>query len=200
MAERTPPPIGRWPAKVIDHDLGKSSKGTPTAAILFEFQDSEDVTHRITAYLHFSPDTIAAEHGVVKQFRELGFDLDKNNWAIEKIAKKSAMNPDGGALMGLEADITIEDVDYEGKKQRKVRWINAPGSGIGMKDHADTPEKLKEIAGYVRSIAGGASVPKPAAPTQTAAAATREKTEVASGKSAPVAAPKSSKPADDLPF
>lgn len=199
MTERILPPVGRWPAKVLDHDLGKAGNGTPQVAILFEFQDSDDATHRITAYLFFTPDTIASEHGVLKQLRELGFDLEKHNWALEMLAKKSDANPTGGALIGLEADITVEADEYQGKQKRKVAWINTPGGGMGMKDRADTPEKLKELAGYVRSIASGATVKKPAAPASTAAA-TREKTEVASGKSAPAAAPKSGKPADDLPF
>lgn len=197
MTERILPPIGRWTGKVIDHDVGRSGKGeTPTAWILFSFQDASDVTHEVQCYLYFSEKTIALEHGPLKQLRELGFDLEASGWAFEKLGKKSDANPSGGALMGLEADITVERDEHNGKVKHEVAWINKPGTGAaGLKDRANTPEKLKELAGYVRSLASGSAAPRP-----STAAATREKAEVASGKSAPAAAPKSGKPADDLPF
>ena len=180
--------VGRYRGKVVDHDIGKSSKGTPQVAVQFEFVDKRNEARRLTWYGYFTTATIGSEHGVVKQLKELGFDLDKEGWdKLKKLGRKSTVNPEGGALMGLEADITVEKDEYEGKETRKIAWINSEG-GMGMKVRAETPEDIANFIKEVRANAGGQAVPKPqAVKPATAATAT----------AAPAAA---APPKDDLPF
>lgn len=182
---------GRYRGKVVDHDMGRASTGTPQVAVQFEFVDKAGDTRRLTWYGYFTTATLSSEHGVLKQLRELGWDVDKANWDMAQLGRRTDKNPVGGALMGLEADITIEkDKDQNGKETRKIEWINAEG-GIGMKTRAETPEDIAAWIKEVRAAAGGQQAPRQARPAQTANPS----------PSAPSAAPSTkAASADDLPF
>jgi hypothetical protein len=182
--------VGRYRGKVVDHDIGKSSKGTPQVAVQFEFTDKRNEVRKITWYGYFTTATMSSEHGVIKQLGELGFDVEKEGWKLGKLGKRSAANPDGGVLVGREADITIEKDEYDGKETRKVAWINSDG-GMGMKVRAETPEDIANFIKEVRANASGTVSEKPAARSEAA------KPSGGKGAAAPA---ETAKKGDDLPF
>lgn len=189
MAKKELVAIGRYHGKVIDHDIGKASTGTPQVGVQFEFVDKSGETRSLTWYGYFSPALISSENGVFKQLRELGWDVEKNNWNLAMLGRKSEANPAGGALMGLEADITVGKKDTQnGEEGREIRWINSEG-GVGMKDRADTPEDIAQFIKEVKANASGA------APARPAAAKTAKPADKPAAAGAAVA-PKG----DDLPF
>lgn len=182
---------GRYRGRVVDHEIGKAGTGTPQVAVQFEFTDKAGETRRMTWYGYFTTATISSEHGVLKQLRELGFDVEKEKWNLGLLGRKTAVNPGGGVLMGREADITIEkDKDKDNNETRKIEWINAEG-GIGMKVRAETPEDIAAFIKEVRANAGGGTSAKPAA-------AQAAKTETAKPAATKEVAASPAK--DDLPF
>jgi hypothetical protein len=182
--QRVSVPTGRFRAKVTEHDMGQTKTENPQVAIGFAFEAESEVDgaavgpvkHNITAYLVFTEKTISGEYGVCASLRALGWDPDENGWKVEQLARKTEDNPDGGVLVGREADITVEYEEYDGKSRPKVKWINPPGGGLGLKDRCNSKEEVGSMAERIRALTGTAPAPqtapvKPAAPARTAAKA-----------------------------
>jgi hypothetical protein len=179
--QRALPPEGRFRGKVIGHDIGESEGGNPQVAIEFAFQDMEGAEHRATKFLVFTPKTIEAGK-IFDALRALGWDPDANGHNYEVLAAKSEHAPAGGILVGKEADITIEHEPEQkkndagrlvptGRTRAVVSWVNPVGGGMGMKNRADTAEKVTGAADKIRSLMGSGPRPAtgPARPSQSSA-------------------------------
>jgi hypothetical protein len=152
-------PEGRYEAKVIGHDIGESSNGTPQIAIRFGFKDSDGKELTEVYYGYFSEKSMAAEKGIFNTLRNLGWDADARGYKYEQLASKDKDNPEGGALIGASASIVVEHEVQEqgenkGKKRSRVAWVNAPGGGALMKNVA-TGAAAKTLSQKIRGIATG---------------------------------------------
>lgn len=178
VGERELAPEGRWRGKVVDHDIGEAETGAVQCAIQFLFKDDAGKDWRATKRVYFTEKTLAEPKSLAEPLRALGFDIDAdgNLNDISPLARKSAENPKGGALMGKEADIVVEHVVSEqgkskGKKFAQVAWVNPPGGGLGIKKAAEGAEGIKSLSQRVRALAGSGAGPVPASGASKASSA-----------------------------
>ena len=100
---------GKYRAKVLDWDFGRSGKGTPYIAVRFEIPSGDTITW-------FGYFTRAALERTVESLRYCG-------WIGHDINR---MREDG--MGSKEPEIVVEHEEYEGKVRARVQWVN---SGVG---------------------------------------------------------------------
>lgn len=189
MNEQNLPAPGRFRGKVTEHDLGRASTGNIQVAIGFAYEDNDGVAQRVVYYGSFTKKSIDSEYGVLYALRNLGFDMAEQGFsdtAFAALAARTKENPGGGALVGREADITVEHEEFDGKVRAKVAWVNAPGGGL-MKERLEGASEVKNAAAQIRSLLGGGGGPAPSMGSQGARPVAPR----------PAAAPSGSR---DLPF
>lgn len=113
---------GRYKARGVEGALSTTSKGNPQVAVLLEItQDGPHKGETYTWYGHFTEKT---EERTFESLRYLG-------WAGDDLTD----------LRGIDANevsITIgHEEDEGGKTYPRVRWINAAGGGLAIKDRMD---------------------------------------------------------------
>ncbi len=108
---------GTYPAVVVGSALLEPTKnGTDQIAIEFELTDEEYAGKRITAYKYFSE---KATKYTMEALRICGWNGDD-----------LAADPLPG-IAGTEVSLVLENEEYEGEVNTKVKYINRPG-GVGM--------------------------------------------------------------------
>lgn len=127
--------------------LGKTKDGKPQIAIMF---DTTDETYRqVTVYRFF---TDAAMPYTEQDLRTLGWDPVVNGWRIDDLI-------DLQSIRGAVVDLVCAMETYEDKPRLKVKFINAPGGGGGMKDRME-PDEAKAFTTQLRArlgVTGGAA-------------------------------------------
>jgi hypothetical protein len=135
---------GRRLAKVVAHQLGESSTGTPHVAVLFENAEGA----RITWYGYLSD---AALERTLSSLRILGFDPSQHNGMLDVLHGTQL-------LVSREAELVVETEVYNGEPREKVKWVNEVGGGMGKGMEAD---KAKGFAASLRQKILSAQPPKP---------------------------------------
>lgn len=104
---------GAFRAIARDFVLGKSSTGKEEISVLFEIvEDGTNKGKRITWYGYFTEGTIDR---TLESCENAGWDGN---------------SPDFQGIGSKECVIVIEDEEYQGKINAKVKWVNAGGRGL----------------------------------------------------------------------
>jgi hypothetical protein len=149
---------GRHSVKVAAHMLGRSGTGTHHVAVLFE----DEAGDRITWYGYLSDKAIER---TVASLQVLGWDPAEHGGRIDSLNGTDL-------LVDADAEIVVENEEYEGKVRPKVKWVNAPGGGMGeAMDAVDADVFAASLRAKVLSAAkptpngapGPAKRPEPAA-------------------------------------
>lgn len=173
--------VGVHSSHVVSHQLGRSSKGTPHVAVLFENEEGEHITwygYLSDAALEYTLATLAV----------LGWDPIENDARVDTLNGTEL-------LVGAQADLVIETEEYNGEHRPKVKWVNRPGGGLG---EGMAAEDANAFAVSLRQKILSAQRPKPNAAPGAAkpAAKPAARTPARAGAgSRPL-----SQPDDDLPF
>lgn len=148
---------GRHSVVVTQHQLGKSSTGTPHIAVEFEGIVGEYLTWY--GYL-----TDAAIEQTLRSLTRLGWDAEKHDGRLESLHRTDL-------LVGEDAEIVVEFENYNGQSRPKVRWINEVGGGMGEGLGSDAVAELSEsLRAKVLSLPRPQANPRPAgAPAKKAA-------------------------------
>lgn len=145
---------GEYTARVTAHAMGRASTGKEQIAVTFSVEDGDKVSS-ITWYGYF---TDAAYPTTEKALQSLGWDPAANDYAFHELNGTEA-------LVGAEASIVVEeDVNQDGNPVSKVRWVNAPGGGVALKERMSDDE-ARSFASQLRKklIASKGQAPAPAA-------------------------------------
>jgi len=112
-------PDGRYRARAIDGDYGKSSKGTPQVVVLFELENGV----RRTWYGYLSEK--AADY-TLDSLRACGVT------DLESLA----------GLGSTEVELVLETEVFDGRENQRVRYVNALGSGaVSVKERMSDAER-----------------------------------------------------------
>lgn len=167
-------PVGTWPVTIAETYLGKSSqKQTPFLAIVVEDENGGRLTH--WAYL-----SDAAVMFTVKLLEDLGWDPVSDDMQISALDRTDR-------LVGKIAEVVVHDEEFDGKVRRKIKYLNAPGGGVGPEAMETTEAKAlsAKLRQTIIAKRGGVVAPSsargPAKPVVSAKPAARP--------AAPVAAP-----------
>lgn len=126
-------PDGRYRARGIEAALGKTSTGKEQVAVLFQLMDAEgNPTNTITWHGYF---TEKAWERTVESLRNCG-------WEGDDISDLSGVDRN-------EVSLVIEAEEYQGAWTSKVKWVNAPGSGLALKDQLQ-PHEAQSFAQQMR--------------------------------------------------
>jgi hypothetical protein len=140
---------GRYRARAIQAGLGETSTGKEQVAVEFETvnEDGSPGEH-ITWFGFFTEKSL--EH-TVKALRACGWRGD------------DLTNPEG--IGDNEVAIVVEHEEYNGEVRAKVKWVNAPGSGLGLKTTLDSGRAASfaaQMRNRIRAIEAGTGARKPA--------------------------------------
>lgn len=119
---------GTYHAHAVGAQIGFTSKGNEQIAVEFELTDEEYAGQHITWIGFF---TEATTERTMESLRHCGWHGDDITEAMR----------DG--LAANEVQLVIDHEVYEGKTQVRVRWVNKPGSGGGMKLRAPMDDAQK---------------------------------------------------------
>lgn len=135
---------GRHDVEVVSHVLGKSGTGTHHVAVLFQ----DEAGDRITWYGYLSD---AALERTVASLQNLGWNPAEHGGRIDSLNGT-------GILAGAKAEIVVENEEFDGKVRPKVKWVNAPGGGLGSGLEA---AEADIFAASLRQKILSAAAPKP---------------------------------------
>lgn len=139
---------GTFKARGIEGALGYTSGGNEQVAVRLRIVEGDEAGHEITWHGYFTEKTTER---TLESLRHLGWKGD-----------------DLFDLSGIDANdvsIVVEEEEYDGKLQSKVRWINAAG-GLAMKERMSEGD-AKRFAQRMKGAAV-ASRQKTQAPAQNA--------------------------------
>lgn len=170
--------VGVHPAKVVQHQLGKSGTGTPHVAVLLENAAGD----RITWYGYL---TDAALEYTLKTLGVMGWDPVAHDGQISSLNETDL-------LVGAEVEVVVETEEWNGEHRAKVKWINQPGGGLGLGMEADD---AKSLAAKLRKKILAAPRPKVNAQAGPSRPAARAAAPAGAAAGKPL-----SDPDDDLPF
>ena len=114
---------GRYLARELKADLGKSSTGNAQVAIEFELLQDGYLGEKITAYRSFTATQLkngkTVQEMTIEELIACGWDgEDWDNWT---------------GLGTAEVELVIVHDTYQGKTKAKVAFINTPGNGVALK-------------------------------------------------------------------
>lgn len=154
-------PVGTHVVKVVSTAIGRTSTGKEQIAVTFE--DGEG--NRSTWYGYFTDR--ALERTMETLTDVLGWDAAADDHRIDALHNSDT-------LVGREAEVVVEEEEYQGRFTEKIKWVNAVGGGAALKEQM-SPEEASGFAANLRkkllSKGGGASKPKPAAKPRAKATA-----------------------------
>lgn len=105
---------GKYVATVIEHSLGRSEqKGTHFIGVRFGVGEGEQ-RETIGARIWMTDESM---HIARKSLSAMGFDCDKQ--------ELSALEENPILLAGNRCEIDVQEEEYKGVPQLKVKWINA---------------------------------------------------------------------------
>lgn len=140
---------GTYAARAKTWALAETSKGDPQVAVEFALLDPEAEMKSLAWYGYFTENT---EARTIEALRTMG-------WAGDDLSD----------LQGLDANevsIVVEEEEYQGKIQTKVRWVNKAG-GLNVKAPL-SGDKAKAFATMmrdrIRALDAAKGVKKPAQP------------------------------------
>jgi len=116
---------GTHVAKVKNHVLAKTSTGIEQIAVTFETDDGT-----ITWYGYFTDKAIKR---TIESLKILGWNPEEHDHQVASLH-------DTGLLVGAEAEIVVENEEYDGRTRAKVRWVNSIGTGEGVREKMDPGE------------------------------------------------------------
>lgn len=124
---------GKFAAKVIDHDL-EADKDMNLKAVHVKFAvlDSDGTEKEITAFMSMKGGAIPI---TLQNLVLLGFKGTKDSDILtlsRKVQGSDELKPlvlDGDKVV----ELVLENEVYQGKKRLRVKYINEPGRGGGMK-------------------------------------------------------------------
>lgn len=123
---------GKFKAKAKTWGLGEASTGNKEVAVLFDILDEAAEFSALTWRGHFSD---AAWERTVESLRICG-------WEGDDLTKLEGLDKN-------EVELVVEEEEYEGKTQTKVRWVNRIGS-LNIKAPLEG-DKLKSFAAAMQS-------------------------------------------------
>jgi hypothetical protein len=127
-------PNGRYRARAVQGVLGRTSKGTEQVAVEFQLYDAEGVPGAsITWFGYFSDATFER---TIESLRHCG-------WVGDDLSDLTGIDSN-------EVSLVIENEEYQGKLYPKVRWVNAPGGGVALREQLSATE-AKSFAQRMRS-------------------------------------------------
>lgn len=124
---------GKYRAKATAWTLAESGQGTPEVAVAFQFSDPDLGNKSITWHGYLSDKTYQR---TVESLRICG-------WTGDDLS-------DLAGLDANEVELVVENEEYEGEVNPKVRWVNRIGGGLAVKAPM-TPEKAKTFAASMRT-------------------------------------------------
>lgn len=130
---------GRYRARAIDAMLGTADTGTKQVAVLFDLLDV--------------PNTQIAWYGFFteKTYKRTIESLIVAGWAGDNIADLMAQG-----LGSTEVSLVVEnEQDQHGQWRPRVKWVNAPGAGVMVKNEMTDAEKIdfaKRLRGQVLAV------------------------------------------------
>jgi len=119
---------GVYPGKVVDAGLAKASNGNEQVALLCELGgDGPEKGLKLTYFGSFSEKSFDITVKALRTAGWSGTDLaEVDRW------KEVVPSPP-------DVDFVIEQEEYEGKQQTRVRWINSRGN-LGVKERLGAAE------------------------------------------------------------
>lgn len=144
---------GRYRARAIQGALGTTSTGKEQVGVEFQLMDAEgNPTERITWFGYFTDKTLER---TVESLRHCG-------WQGDDLSDLTGIDQN-------EVSLVIEAEEYQGNWTPKVRWVNAPGSGLALANQLDA-NTAKTFAQRMRGqiIALGQGKPKAKTPAASA--------------------------------
>lgn len=169
---------------VKSHVLAKTSTGKEQLAVTFEDENGD----LITWYGYFTDQAIQR---TTESLKILGWKPEEHDYRVASLHGTDL-------LVGAEAEIVVENEEYDGKTRPKVRWVNSPGSAGGVREIL-TDEEAGSFSQRMRAAfvtakppaansapgpnGGGKKPPPKAAPKAKAAGA--EKPATADGEDIP---------------
>lgn len=152
-------PVGNYKAKGVEGALGRTSSGKEQLAVLLEIISGDFAGEQFTWYAHFSDKTIERDFESLRHLGWVGDDLTD--------------------LTGIDANEVSIKIEHEegtdGKVRPRVRWINANGAGLAMKDRMDA-QAARAFAARMRTAAA-ASRARGGAPQQRTQQVPRRQTQ-----------------------
>jgi hypothetical protein len=141
--------IGRFKAKAIEGALGFTKGGKEQVAVALEIIEGDHAGTSLTWYGFFTEKTTER---TFESLRHLG-------WKGDDLS-------DLDGILDNEVSIQVEEEDDDqGRTHSKVRWINAPGGGLAMKERMDDgaakafAQRMKGQAMALRRAASGGAKP-----------------------------------------
>lgn len=147
---------GTYRATPTDAVLSESKEGNPQIAVTFSLID--DPASKITWFGSFKSE--ASTEIALKALRAMG-------WTGNDLSVFEFGNDMPHEMAGVAVEIVVETEDYEGKSRTKVKWVNAPGGGVAVKNPMSAPAVKSFAARMKAAIAAfdaqnGKPTPKPA--------------------------------------
>jgi hypothetical protein len=132
---------GTYRARAITGELGYTAKGDEQVAVSFEIIDQNGF--RITWYGSFSAEISAnAKKSPIERTFEA---LRTCGWQGDDISDLTGIEQN-------EVEVVVEINEWEGKESNRIKWVNAPGSGLALKN-VMPPEAKKAFAARMKGQA-----------------------------------------------
>lgn len=153
---------------VVGSGLGKAKTGNDQLCVQFEYvKDGEP--RRVCWYGYFSSEKAIEISD--KGLQGMGWDPAEHAYSYHLLNGQGDENP----LIGRKAELVLGlEQDLEGNDKLKVKFVNALGGGIGIKERMSETD-AQAFSARMRARIGGATVgtprPKPAGAAPAAPAA-----------------------------
>jgi hypothetical protein len=132
---------GTYRAKAVSWDLGETDNKNEQIAVEFEILTPDAEMPRLTWYGFFTEKTWER---TIESLRYMG-------WEGDDLGNLSALGTN-------EVDLVVDEEEYNGKVQTRVRWVNRPG-GLNLKAPM-SPERRVAFAAQMRSKIRGLEASK----------------------------------------
>lgn len=138
-------PDERKNGKVQSCALGRTQSGKDQLCIMFQCEDGELAPY----YQLFESDQNL--EFFEKVMKTLGWDPNAHGWRVEELHQSEE-------ILGREASLLIEEDEYNGKKRRRVKYVNDPKGGTGLKE-VMSPQDVATFGARLRARVTGQAVP-----------------------------------------
>lgn len=159
-------PNGTYKARATEGALGRTSAGKPQVAVAFTITEGEHAGSVVPWNGYFTEKT---EERTLESLRHCGWNTDD----LSNLA----------GISDNEVSIVVEVEDFETdtgeiRQASKVRWVNASGGGLRMKERMDDADAARfaqqmkaKVLAQKQKMQGKASATKPANGTKPASSA-----------------------------
>jgi len=168
---------GYHKARALFGALGFTSKGTEQVAVEFEITEGDCKGEHITWFGFFTDQTTDR---TIESLRNCGWQGDDLS--------------DLSGLGDLEVSLDVGEEEYEGKTHLRVKWVNAPRTGVTLKQ-AMTDAEAKAFAQRLKGAVIAQRSKSGAAPRQQSPQRSGQQTQRRGG--APPHAPDAPPPGDN---